>query len=53
VLLKISLLLPLIAGGCATEFRDAVRAGAFDFVAGTVTEFLTWLLPVTDALGTA
>jgi len=52
-LLKWSLLLPLLAGGCTAEFRDAVRAGAFDFVAGTVTELLTLLLPVVEALGAA
>ncbi len=38
--------------GCALDMRDAVLAGVFDFVSGTVTETLVNLLPVSDTLST-
>ena len=46
-------LLPLIGLGCSTELRDALAAGAFDFVSGSVTELLTRLLPVVDTIAPA
>jgi hypothetical protein len=34
-------LLSLFSWTCGTDFRDAVIAGAFDFVSGTVTDMLS------------
>jgi hypothetical protein len=45
-----ALLLPLCATGCSATVRDALWAGAFDFVAGTVTELLFRLLPIADVV---
>lgn len=41
-----TLLLPLCGAGCSTTFHDALVSGVFDFVAGTVTEVLSQLLPI-------
>jgi hypothetical protein len=43
-------LLPLLANGCATTFRDAVWSGAIDFVSGSVTAILEALLPIARVL---
>ena len=43
-------LFPLFAWSCSTDFRDAALAGLLDFVSGTVTDSLTALAPVADAI---
>ena len=48
-----ALLFPLCAVGCSTTFQDAMLAGVFDFVAGTVTDLLTRLLPIADTVAGA
>ena len=45
--------LPLLDVGCSTTLRDAVTSGAFDFVAGSVTQLLEQLLPIADAVAPA
>jgi hypothetical protein len=52
-LLTGALLFPFCAVGCSMTFRDAVAAGAFDFVAGTVTDLLARLLPIAEAVAPA
>ena len=46
-------LFPLLELGCSTTLRDALVSGAFDFVSGSVTDLLTRLLPVVDAVAPA
>lgn len=38
------------ATSCATDFRDAAVAGVFDFTTGTVTDILSSLLPISEAI---
>ncbi|MCG3138401.1 MAG: hypothetical protein HJJLKODD_02264 [Phycisphaerae bacterium] len=40
----------LISGCTSSDFQDAATIGLFDFISGTITDSLTALLPVADAL---
>ncbi len=42
--------LPLLGVGCGASVRDAIAAGAFDFVTTTVTDALLGLFPVAELL---
>ena len=48
------LALPLMSWGCsASDVRDALVAGAMDFVSGTISDTLTALLPIADTISGA
>ncbi len=46
-------LFPLFGWSCSTDLRDAALAGLLDYVSGTVTDSLTALVPIVDALSGA
>ncbi|KPK49915.1 MAG: hypothetical protein AMK72_03340 [Planctomycetes bacterium SM23_25] len=37
--------------GCGISLQEAAQAGIFDFVAGTITETLSALVPLADVVG--
>ncbi len=39
----------LLGTSCSLQVRDAVSAGVFDFISGTVTQLLESLFPVAEA----
>lgn len=41
----------LLLTGCDISLQEAAQAGIFDFVAGTITDTLTGLLPIADVVG--
>ena len=40
----------MFVAGCDVSLREAATAGVFDFVAGTVADTLTGLMPIADAV---
>jgi hypothetical protein len=41
----------LLLTGCDISLQEAAQAGVFDFVAGTITDTLTALLPIAATVG--